>query len=289
MKKRIGYIFWAMKGKDLEEKFFRKIAKKKGIELIEFNLSEGVDEKTIEEKAKKCDIIFNNSAEEFAIEIVKTLEALGKKVIEPSSTYYYLEDKWIFFLKCKENKIPTPETILLSENINLAKKELDKFSHWPIILKRIEGTCGNYVEKADNLKQAERIIKKFWKKGSERLPIIAQELILSPSYRITIIGNEIVQTAVKESTSWKKTGVYSTKFGKLKIDNELKKIVKKVIKSMNINICGIDLLKKYGKWVVLEVNATPSLDFFENPCEELVEKTINLLIKKINKSKRIHK
>ena len=158
MGKKIGYIFWEIEGKDLEEKLFKKIAKKKGIELIEFNLHKGIDEKIIEEKAKKCDIIFNNSAEEFAIELVKTLEALGKKVIEPSKTHYYLEDKWMFFLKCKKNDIPTPKTILLSENINLARKEMINFSHWPIILKRVEGSCGNYVEKADNIKQAKKIV-----------------------------------------------------------------------------------------------------------------------------------
>lgn len=282
MKKRIGYIFSERTlGKD--EKAFLKIAKKKNIELIMFNISKDIDEKEIEEKAKKCDIIFNNSAEEFAIEFVKTLEELGKKVIDSSATYYFIEDKWMFFLECRKNNIPTPETILLSENINLARKDLAEFNHWPVILKRIEGTCGEYVEKAENLNEAERIIKKFWKKGSVKLPIIAQEFIHSFSYRITTIGNEIVQTAIKENHGWKCTGVYEKRCKKFKIDNELKNIVSKLIKAMKINVCGIDLVKKNGKWLVLEINAVPALDFFETEREKLVGKVLDLLIRNTRK------
>ncbi len=53
------------------------------------------------------------------------------------------------FLKCKEHNIPTVETILLPENIESAKKELKKFNKWPVILKRIEGCMGDFVERAD--------------------------------------------------------------------------------------------------------------------------------------------
>jgi len=129
MKTSIGYIFWGEEKLDKDFKIFKKIAKKKNIELIPFNLAKNLNQKEIELKAKKCDIIFNDCSEEFAIELTKTLESLGKKVVDSSKTYYYLEDKWIFFLKCKKHKIPTLNTILLSENINLAKKELKDFGY----------------------------------------------------------------------------------------------------------------------------------------------------------------
>lgn len=279
-KKVIGYIYCENKlGKD--EISFLKQAKKRNIELVMFNVCKDIDETEIEKKAKRCDLIFNNSAEEFAWELVKTLEELGKKVIDSSKTYYFTEDKWILSLACKENDIPCPETILLSEHLNIAKKELHEFNHWPVILKRIEGTCGEYVAKANNLHEAEKIILKFWKKGSHRLPIIAQEMILSPCYRVTIIGNEIVQTAIKNANGWKKTGVYEQKIEKFKIDNNLKNIAKKIIKICKINVCGIDLVKKDNKWYVLEVNSTPAFDFFESEREMLIGKVLDLLIKKI--------
>ena len=282
MKKTIGYIFWGIE-KGLDKSAFERIAKKKNIELVTFNLSDILNEEEIEEKAKKCDIIFNNSGEDFAIELVKTLEKLGKKVVESSETYYYSEDKWMFYLTCKKNNIPTPESILLSESLDLASEELKKFACWPVILKRVEGSCGDYVEKADNLKESIKIIKEFWKKGSERLPIIAQEFVPSSSYRMTVIGDEIAQTAIKESTGWKHTGVSSERFRKLKVDDDLKKITKKIIEVTEMKICGIDFLKKDEKWLALEINSSPGFGFFDNHRDELVEKILNFLVNLVNK------
>src|SRR3989344_958491 len=134
MKKRVvGYIFSGRLSK--EEKIFLKVAKKKNIKLVMINVSKDVNLKELEKKVKDCDIVYNNTALEFAIEFKKTIEELGKTVVDSSASYYFTEDKWLFYVKCKEHKIPTPETILLSDDINIAKKEINEFNHWPVILK----------------------------------------------------------------------------------------------------------------------------------------------------------
>lgn len=280
MKKRIGYIFYDKNlGKD--EKAFLKAAKKRDIDLVLFNLSKDIDEKEIKEKAKKCDVIFNNSGENLAIEVVKTIESLGKKVIEPSKSFYYIEDKWMFFVKCKEHGIPVPETILLSEDMNIVKKELNEFNHWPVVLKRVEGTWGDYVRKCENIRQAAKTINYFWKKGSERLPVIAQEFIDSPCYRVTVIGGRIVQNSVKNNKAWKKTGVYAKKIKKFEPDRKLKEIIKKLIKVTRLSVCGIDILKQNKRWLILEINAEPALDFVESQREKLIGKIIDFIKKQI--------
>ena len=278
MKKgEIGILFDERQSLGEEEKIFVNLAKKKKIKLVMMNISKIKDEKEIKKKIKNCKVIFNNTGEGFGIEIAKTIEALGKKVIDSPKTYYFVEDKWMFFVKCKEHGIPSPDTILLSENMQIARSELKKFKKWPVILKRVYGTWGEYVEKADNLNQAERIIKKFWKKGSERVPIIAQEFIRSPSYRVTLIGDKIIQTAIKENIGWKSTGVYEKKFEKFKVDKNLKEIIKKIKKFSGISICGIDFLKKEKQWIVIEINAEPGLDFFKNERKKLIGKVLNFL------------
>jgi [lysine-biosynthesis-protein LysW]--L-2-aminoadipate ligase len=284
MKKIIlGYIFNESRlGKD--EKAFLKLSKKRGIKLVMINTAKDLDEDELKEKIRNCNLIFNNSAEDLSMEIAKTIEEMGKEVIEPSKSFYYDEDKWMFFLKCQKHKIPTPKTILLSQNFNIAKTELEKFEQWPIILKRIEGTNGQYVDKADNLREAERIINKFWRKGSERLPIIAQEFIKTGiCYRATVINGKIVQTAIKESKGWKASGVsvYSKK--KFKVDRQLEGIVRKINKTFKINIYGIDLFKKNGKWIVLEINSEPSFDFFLNERNKIIGLVLDFLIKKARK------
>jgi glutathione synthase/RimK-type ligase-like ATP-grasp enzyme len=281
MRKRftIGVIIDSNKLGD-EERAFLRVAKRNNIEIVFFNANQEILEKELEQKAKRCDIIYNDTAEYIALELAKTLEELGKKVIDCTKIYYYQEDKWMFFLHCKRHKIPTPETILLSDNLEAAKQELEEFNHWPIILKRVYGERGEFVAKANNLQEAVSKILGFWKKGNERLPIIAQEFAPSDSYRVTVIDGRIMQTAIKRGKQWKKTGCHSMKFGRFKIDSKLKKIVDKTIKSSKIDVCGLDLLKKDGKWLLLEINAEPSFQFFDSQRDKLIQAVFQLLKKR---------
>ena len=91
-----------------------------------------------------------------------------------------------------------------------------------------------------------------------------------------------MQTVIKENKSgWKATGMYARHFKKFEIDKELKKIVNKITKISQIDICGIDLLKKDGKWIALEVNAEPAFDFFENETEKMIGLALDFLEKQI--------
>ena len=284
MKKKTIGIISCTREIDSEGKMFLNAAKKRDINLLFINASEKFNIKTFKRKVKKCDIIYCSIWDDFSIELTKTIEQWGKKIIETSKSYYSTEDKWVFYVKCKKHNLPVPETILLSENITNAKRELKEFGRWPVVLKRVSGTMGEYVEKAKGLVEAEKIIKKFWKKGNEKLPVIAQEFIKSPSYRVTLIGNKIVQTALKRNNAgWKATGVYAKKFEHFKVDKKLEKIIKKLTKFLDVKICGVDMLKKEGKWLLLEVNGQPSLDFFEEEEEKIVERVVDFLIKNIGK------
>ncbi len=281
-KKTIGIISC---GREIETegKIFLELAKKKDVNLILINTSEKFNLNSFKRKITKCDIIYCSVWDDFSVELTKTIEEWGIKIIESSKSYYATEDKWLFYVKCKNHNLPVPDTILLSENITNARRELKEFGRWPVILKRISGTMGEYVSKAKSLGEAEAIIKKFWKKGSEKLPIIAQEFIKSPSYRVTVIGNKIVQTALKRNNAgWKATGVYAKKFEHFKVNKRTEKMIKKLTKFLDIKICGIDMLNKNGKLVLLEVNGQPSLDFFEEEREKLTESVLDLLIKSVN-------
>jgi glutathione synthase/RimK-type ligase-like ATP-grasp enzyme len=276
----IGCIF---KGKSLggDEEIFIKLSKKKNVEMIFLDFLRDLDKKELKEKIKKCDIIYNNSAEDFSLEFEKTIEELGKKVIDTTKSHYYDEDKWMFYLKCKEHKIPAPETILLSEDLNILKKEIKNFNKFPLVLKRVEGTCGEFVERVKTISEVVKIVKK-WRKNNSLTPIIAQEFINSPSYRVTVIGKEIIQTALKINKGWKATGVYAKKIFRFDIDKNLKKIVEKIIKISKLKICGIDFLKRGEEWLALEINSAPGFDFFESEREKIISKVIDLLKKEVS-------
>ncbi len=112
---------------------------------------------------------------------------------------------------------------------------------------------------------------------------IAQEFIKSPSYRVMTIGDEIVQTAIKENKGWEATGVYANHFKKFEVDKELKKIIEKIIKVFGIKICGVDFLKKGNNWLVLEINSQPGLDFFPAERKELISKILDFIKKEVKK------
>jgi glutathione synthase/RimK-type ligase-like ATP-grasp enzyme len=280
-KKVIGILYSGKFGED--ERLFLEQGKKKELQIRMINLSKKWDINKLKGIVKKCDIVYNNTAEDYVIEIIKTIEEFGKKVVDSSRSYYYLEDKWVLYLKCKKNKIPVPKTILLSQNIANARNEVKSFGKMPVVLKELNGTMGEHIEKANTLPQVEEILKKYWK-GKKKFPVIAQEYIKSPSYRVTVIGNKIVQTALKGNKhGWKATGVYAKTCGRFKVNWKLRKIIDKLKKFVTIKICGVDLLKKNGKWVVLEVNSVPAFDFFEEEREMLVSETLDLLKEELSK------
>lgn len=277
IKKIVVGVLYAGNKISKDEKFFLKLAKKKNIEIVLINILKRFNKEEFEKQIKKCDIIYNNSAEDFVLELLKTIEEFGKKIIDASNLYYYTEDKWMFYLKCKENNIPVPDTILLTNNLNIIRAELKEFGKWPVVLKRIYGTWGQFVEKANNIDEAIKIVKKFWKKDCDKIPIIAQEYIKSYSYRVTIINNKIVQTAIKKAQNWKCTGVHAKICEKFRVSKDLRNLLHKVMKIVKINICGVDLLKKGDQWLVLEVNAEPGLDFIDEEQEKLTSKILDFI------------
>ena len=279
----IGYLYAGpILGKD--EYAFKRIAKKLKIDLILFDIFDGPPLNIMKEAFSKCDIFFNNSAEEFSFEIEKTIEELGKPIIDTSQSYYVSEDKWVFYLMCKDHNIPPPETILLSEKLDNAKKELNECNRWPVVLKRVSGTMGEFVERANDIKESITILEKFWKKGSQRLPVIAQELVISPCYRVTVINGKIVQSIMKNAKGWKKTGVFEKRNKRFFIDIDLKKIIKTISSFSKIKVLGIDFLKKGNKWIALEVNSAPAFDFIESDRDKIIKKVLIFLKKEALKT-----
>ncbi|MFH1588377.1 MAG: ATP-grasp domain-containing protein [Candidatus Diapherotrites archaeon] len=278
----LGYILSStVLGED--EKIFLNLAKEKNIEVVLFNLEKDLGREKLMEDAEKCSVVFNSVAEGFGVELAKTIESFGTKVIEPSKTFYYSEDKWMFYLNAEKHNIPVPETILLSENISAAMHELRKFGKWPAVLKRVEGCQGEFVAKAENEEQAKEILNSFLEKESEAKPVIAQEFIKSPSYRVLTMGGKIVQCVKKKSNSWKAIGAWASRHSRFEPDDSLKKIIKKINAFSGISICGTDLVKKDGEWRVLEINAVPTFGFIVSDKKRVIGEAIDFLKKTAKK------
>ena len=51
-----------------------------------------------------------------------------------------------------------------------------------------------------------------------------------------------------------------------------------------MKVFGADLMKKNNKWVVIEINAEPAFDFFENEREKLICDVLTLMKKSATKN-----
>lgn len=283
-KTTIGFITNSRLLTEKEADRFKRVAEKMDIDLVFFNSADKMDLTDLKTRAKECDIIYNDDGEFITIELAKTLEALaGKIVVEPTKTFYYTEDKWLQYVMCVKHGIPAPKTILLPSDLVSARKEIVDFNHFPVIIKRIEGCRGEFVDKANTADEAVEVIKKFWTKGENRFPVLAQEFVDSSSYRVFVIGGEVVQTALKKSNRWKATGVDSASFDKFEIDSEMKAMLDKLTSVTDLTFCGFDFAKHNGQWVFIEINGNPSFDFYENEYDLMVEKVLAHLRKMAEK------
>jgi len=186
-----------------------------------------------------------------------------------------------------KNDIPAPKTILLPTDLVSARQEIVNFNQFPVVLKRIEGCRGDFVDKADTPDEAVEVMKKFWGKGEDRFPIIAQEFVTSNSYRVLTIGGKIIQTALKKSPGWKATGCEAVSFTPFEVDKELEDIIKKLLAVTELELCGYDFARHLDKWVFIEANANPSFDFYRegDEMDQLAEKVLEHL-KKLAKAAR---
>lgn len=278
-KTTIGFITNSRLLLDEEANRFKAVAEKMGIGLVLFNSADKMSLQDLEARAKECDIVYNDEGEYIAMELAKTLETLGARVVESSKALIIAEDKWLQYAMCIEHGIPAPKTILLPTDLVSARKEIVDFNQFPVVLKRIEGCRGEFVEKANTPDEAIEVIKKFWVKGDDRYPIIAQEFVDSNSYRVLTIGGKVVQTALKKSTGWKATGCESLSFSKFEIDQELSDMLTKLEPITDIAFCGYDFAKHNGKWVFTEINAFPSYKFFNDEYDLMIEKVLEHLRK----------
>jgi ribosomal protein S6--L-glutamate ligase len=283
-KDAIGYIY-SNSYLDAEDKLLIRLLKKK-VKVILLPLEKQVDLEQIKENVKKCRLILNDTIwgnHTFeGIQLTKTIESLGIRVINSSNSFIYDEDKWMMYLKLIKNKLPTPKTYLIpnGRNSKQIKEILKKNS---LVLKAVYSDNGVGVEKVEAY---EDFIKKvnIIRTKNPISPIIAQNYIQDTenrSYRITLIDNRVVQSVVKIGKSWKQTGS-KEQIRLVKLPKEVTLICEKASKVLDMDICGIDLVNSKGKWFIIEVNSCPSLDFIKKDMPRIISKLVDFLYKEYN-------
>lgn len=278
----IGFIYFKH-NKDPSDELLIKLLEKKA-KVIRLPLEEQVDFKEIKQKTEGCKTIFNNTTWTpilfESLELSKTLEELGKKVVDSSHSFFYQEDRWMFYLKCLEHRLPTPKTYLILKETRFNSKLIkDILETKPLVLKAIFSDNGEYIEKVSSYQGFSKKLSQLSKKVGTS-PIIAQEFVpnYGKSYRVTLINHKICQAVVKKSDSWKQTGNEKKAYlRKVKITPKLKKLCERASHVFGMEVCGIDLVLHDGKWTLIEVNSCPDLGFINSDKKRLIQKLVDYL------------
>ncbi|MBS3157550.1 ATP-grasp domain-containing protein [Candidatus Woesearchaeota archaeon] len=278
----IGIIYYKTY-KDYHDNILLRALKKKNLNIIYLPAEEQLDVNELKEKTKKCKLIYNDTTCQpilfESLEISKTLEEIGKKVINSSHSFFYQEDKWMFYLKCLEHKIPTPKTYFIPMETRYYSKIIKEIlKDKKLVLKGVFSDNSMLVEMVSSYPMFIKKLKKIVKK-SHRSPMIAQEYIpnFKRSYRATLINYKLEQFVVKISKSWKQSGNVREHFRTIKVNEKLKNLCEKASRALGLQVCGLDLILNSGKWYVIEVNSCPALDFIYEDEKKLVNKIANFL------------
>ena len=265
----IGIIYYKTY-QDYEDRMLLKALRKKNMNVICLPAEEQLDINELIEKTRSCKLIYNDTTCQpilfESLELSKTLEELGKKVINSSHSFFYQEDKWMFYLKCLEHRIPTPKTYFIPRETRFYSriiKEILKKN--PLVLKGIFSDNASEVEKVVDYPMFVKKIRKIVNR-SHGSPIIAQEFIpnLKRSYRATLINHQLQQFVVKISKSWKQSGNVREHFRTIKINKKLKNLCEKASRALGMQICGLDLIFNNEKWYIIEANSCPALNFIND-------------------------
>ncbi|MBI4448354.1 ATP-grasp domain-containing protein [Candidatus Woesearchaeota archaeon] len=262
----VGYIYFKTYYEKMDEVLIKLLEKKLNVVRIPFEEQISLDD--IKEKTKRCKVIFNFATWEpvtfEGIELSKTFEELGKKVIDSSQSFFYREDKWMLYLKCLNYDLPTPKTYLIPKEAKYNSKLIKKIlKEKPLVLKSVFSNAGLCVEKVSDYGMYLKKLKKLVSRNSSS-PIIAQEFIPNSnrSYRITLVNHKVAQAVVKIGKSWKQVGNEKKEhFRKIELSEDLKDLCEKASKAFGLKICGLDLINNDNKWYIIEANSCPALDF----------------------------
>lgn len=274
----IGYVYFKCYPSLVKTDTMIMAALSKRANVVPLAIEDQLDFDKLKERVKDCSVVLNYNVWDpdvlESLELSKTIEELGIKVINSTRSFFYDEDKWMFYLKCLEHRIPTPKTYFISReakhNAKAVKALLEKK---PIVLKAVLSDGGKCVTKVNDYSSFLKKLKSILHKSPES-PLIAQEFVPNGnrSYRVTLINNHVCQAIVKIGHSWKQTGWEKTEhYRTIKPTKELKRLCERAAKVFNMDICGIDLLYNSGKWYLIEANSCPGIDFINDDMPRIAE------------------
>jgi gamma-F420-2:alpha-L-glutamate ligase len=198
--------------------------------------------------------------------LISQLEHYKFCFLNELTVFEICEDKYLTYLKLTENNVPTPKSMLVSNEdmIQYAHKKVG--GQFPVIIKTLSGTQGKGVAIAGDAKALRSTLQALWSVGSG-VELMIQEYIQSDhDVRIHVLGDKVIASMRRDVVKgdFRSNVHLGGATREYEPDKATAKLAIRAAKAVRGKWLGVDIMfDKDGNPYVLEVNASAGTDGIE--------------------------
>ncbi len=197
--------------------------------------------------------------------IVRQFEMMNVYCLNQSLAITNSRDKLNTLQLLSRENLPMPNTSF-SHSVYETKQLMEMVGGAPLVIKLLEGTKGIGVVLAENTKAAESVINAF---KSLKANILVQEYIKESKgkdIRCFVVGDKVVAAMERqaEEGEFRANMHLGGKALAVEITDEERLIAIKAVKTVGLDIAGVDMVRSNSGPKILEVNSSPGLEGIES-------------------------
>ncbi len=215
--------------------------------------------------------------------VVRQFEMQGVYTTASSIAINRSRDKFRSYQLLARAGVGIPKTVFARETADL-DDVVEKSGGTPLIIKVARGTHGNGVVLAETKKAAQAVMQAFYVEG---VSFLVQEFIKESAgtdIRAFVVGNRVVASYLRQSLDDDfRSNIHQGGEGKtVKLTDEEIKTAVKAAKSMNLPVCGVDMMRSDNGPLVLEVNSSPGFNIEKITGRDVATKIIEYIERNAN-------
>lgn len=210
---------------------------------------------------EKFDVVIPRIAQsytKYGTAVVRQFEMQGAYTTASSIAINRSRDKLRAYQLLAKAGVGIPKTVFARDTADF-EDVIVQAGGTPLIIKVARGTHGNGVVLAETKKAAQAVMQAFYVEG---VNFLVQEFIKESAgtdIRAFVVGNRVVASYRRQSLDDDfRSNLHQGGEGKsIKLTDEEVKTAVKAAKSMNLPVCGVDMMRSDRGPLVLEVNSSP--------------------------------
>lgn len=235
---------------------------------------------------EKFDVVIPRIAQsytKYGTAVVRQFEMQGAYTTASSIAINRSRDKLRAYQLLAKAGVGIPKTVFARDTADF-EDVIVQAGGTPLIIKVARGTHGNGVVLAETKKAAQAVMQAFYVEG---VNFLVQEFIKESAgtdIRALVVGNRVVASYRRQSLDDDfRSNLHQGGEGKsIKLTDEEVKTAVKAAKSMNLPVCGVDMMRSDRGPLVLEVNSSPGFGIEKITNRDVATKIIEYIERNAN-------